>query len=148
MMLLNKITEGCYIKVNGEKYLVLGKAHYVAQSDPETSYAKILLEGHHVLVVSPSDKIAYFGKNEGRLSEFDSFSTEVNFGGEIYKQVNHDYQIVTKIDFGSPLEVEGEVEFWDYESNDFIISIAVASRNKERADIAARYIPFTEIVVA
>ncbi|MDR0743867.1 MAG: hypothetical protein LBF05_05885 [Tannerella sp.] len=147
MTVLDKITGHQYIGVNGEKYRILGKAYYVTQRDPKTSYTKILLEGHHVLVVSPSDKIAYFGKNMGRLSEFDSFSAEVCFDGKIYKQVNHDYQIVTKIDFGSPLEVEGEVEFWDYETDDFIISIAVTSRNKERADVAARYIPFDEIVV-
>ena len=147
MNLLDKIVEGKSIKLNGKKYRILGKTYYVTQSDPTTQYAKILLDNHYVFVISPSDNIAYFGKNEGRLPEFDSYANEVKFDGKLYKLANHDYQIVTKIDFGSPLEVEGEVEYWDYEVDDSIISIAVTSRQQVRADVVADYIPLEKVMV-
>lgn len=147
MMLLNKIIEGCSVRINGEKYRVLGKTLYVTQKEPESLYAKILLDDHQVLVLAPSDKVAYFGKNVGKLTEFDFYPLEVEFGRKVYKQINHDYQITTNIEFGSPLEVEGEVEFWDYEVEDLIISVAVVSRDKKRADVVAQYILYNEIEV-
>lgn len=147
MTLISKIIEGSSVKINGEKYKVLGKVFYVTQGDPESLYAKFLLEDHHVLVIVPTDKVAYFGKNEGRLVEFDLYSPKVEFKGKLYEQVNHDYQIATHIEFGSPLEVEGEVEFWDYEVENLIISVAVVSRDKKRADVVAQYISYDEIKV-
>lgn len=147
MTLISKIIEGSSVKINQDKYKVLGKVFYVTQNDPESSYAKILLEDHHVLVLVPSDKVAYFGKNEGRLVEFDLYPSEVEYKGKSYKQMNHDYQIATCIEFGSPLEVEGEVEFWDYEFENLIISVAVVSRDKKRADVVAQYIPYDDIEI-
>lgn len=147
MTLLDEIIEGASIKINGDEYKVLGKGFYVTQGDPESSYAKILLEDHHVLVLVPSEKVAYFGKNVGRLTEFDLYPSEVEYEGKSYKQMNHDYQIATCIEFGSPLEVEGEVEFWDYEVENLIISVAVVSRDKKRADVVAQYISYDDINV-
>jgi hypothetical protein len=144
---LERITENSTIIYKGKRYKVLGKTLYTTQNDPKSVYAKMLLEGHHVLVVSPEDKIAYFGKNEGKLASFDSFGVSIDFDGKIFEQVNRDYQIVLKIEFGFPLDIEGEVEYWDYEAEDMIISIAIVSRTKERADVVARYITFDDIEV-
>jgi hypothetical protein len=52
-----------------------------------------------------------------------------------------------KIEFGSPLDAEGEFEFWDCEAEDSLVSVAVLSRNKKQADILARYINFSDIKV-
>lgn len=145
MNLLKKITVNSVIEYSERKYRVLGKVIYATQNDPSSIYVKILLEGHHVLVIVPADKIAYFGENVGELSEFNLFPQNVKFRDRQYTQVNSDYQIVLGIEFGSPLEVEGEVEFWDYEADDEIISIAVVSRNKTRADVVAKYISFNDI---
>ncbi len=147
MTLLDKITEGASVKINGDGYKILGKVFYVTQGDPKSSYAKILLENHYVLVLVPSEKVAYFGKNKGRLAEFDLYPSKVEFEGKLYNQINHDYQIATQIVFGSPLEVEGEVEFWDYEVENLIISVAVVSRDKKRADVVAQYIPYDNIEI-
>lgn len=147
MFELNEIINSSRIVIGNVEYQVLGKTFYVAEKAPSDFYAKILLNDHNVLVVSPSDEIAYFGKNEGHLLEFDGYPETVIYDGLKYEMVNHDYQIVTSIEFGSPLDVEGEVEYWDYEADDKIISIAVTSRTKKRADVVAHYLTFDQIFV-
>ena len=147
MNILDKIKEGCTILVENEKYKVISKVLYVTQNDSQAVYAKMILEGHNILVISPQDEIAYFGKNEGTLPEFSQYCEKVSYKGKSYEQVNHDYQIVVGIEFGNPLDVEGEVEFWDYENDSNIISVAVVSRSKVRADVVAKYISFDDIVI-
>lgn len=147
MNILDKITEGCTILINNEKYKVTSKVLYVTQNDSQAVYAKMILEGHNILVISPQDEIAYLGKNEGMLSEFSQYSDKVLYKGKSFEQVNHDYQIVVGIEFGNPLDVEGEVEFWDYENDSDIISVAVVSRSKVRADVVAKYISYNDIVI-
>ena len=112
MFELNKVVEGSNIVIDNLSYKVLGKTFYVTEKGCSETYAKILLNNHNVLVVSLTDGVAYFGKNKGRLVEFDGYPETVNYDGAKYEKVSHDYQIVTKIEFGSPLEVEGEVEYW------------------------------------
>ena len=85
---------------------------------------------------------------EGTLPEFNQYGEKVSYNGKSFEQVNHDYQMVVCIDFGNPLEVEGEVEFWDYENDSDIISVAVVSRSKVRADVVAKYISFDDIVIS
>ena len=145
--LLETIKENSIISIENKKYKVLGKVFYTTQNDHNSTYAKILLENHNVLVLSPMDNIAYFGKNEGQLQSFDSLDTIIEYNGKLFNQVNHDYQIVLKIEFGSPIEVEGEVEFWDYECDDEIISIAKVSRDNSRADVVAQYISLENIEI-
>ena len=147
MFEINKIIEGSHIVISDVEYQVLGKTFYVTEKAPDDSYVKILLNDHYVLVVSPSDCIAYFGKNEGCLTAFDGHPQFVIYDGLKYEMVNHDYQIVKCIEFGFPLDIEGEVEFWDYEVDDMIISVAVTSREKSRADVVARYISLDQIFV-
>lgn len=147
MNLLDRIIDGSAIEVENHKHTVLGKGYYVTQSDFKTVYAKVLLDNHYVLVVSPSDSIAYYGKNYGKLAEFDSLNNIVTFNGKNFKKVNSDYQIMTRLAFGSPLEVEGEVMYWDYEADEDIISIAVVSRTQERADVIAKYVDLENIKI-
>ena len=142
-----KIIEGCYVLIDNNRYKVLGKTMYVSESAPDIPYAKILLEDHFVLVISPTDDVAYFGKNEGHISAFDDYPNSVVYNGIEYTQIAHDYQIVTRIVFGSPLLIEGEVEYWDYDCGDKIVSIAVTSREKVRADVVAKYIGIADINV-
>lgn len=144
---LQLVVEGSVIKYNGKSFDVKGKVLYITEKEPEIKYAKMLLNDHNVLVVSPEDNIAYIGKNYGRLPDFDGFPQNVIFEGKEYEMVNHDYQIVDRIVFGNPVEVEGEVEFWDYEKDDTIISVAVTSREKIRADVVAKYINVDELTV-
>ncbi|GHU40027.1 hypothetical protein FACS1894190_06410 [Spirochaetia bacterium] len=145
---LKQIIEGSTIGYDGKKYKVLGKAVYTTKNDPLSIYAKILLENHHVLVIAPADNIAYFGKNVGELSEFSTFAQNVSYQGKEYSRKDSDYQIVLNLEFGSPIEVEGEVKFWDYEVDDEIISIAIVSMDKTRADVVAKYISFSDLTVS
>jgi len=146
MTLLEKIIEGTKIKYLGQDYKVLGKATYSTRNEPDSIYVKILLEGHHVLVVVP-DEMAYFGVNKGHLHEFDLFEEIVIYHGQKLQQVNHDYQVRLSLEFGSPSEVEGNVEYWDYEVDDTIVSIAELEGIRERADVVAKYISFDDIEV-
>lgn len=147
MNTIEMITPSSTILFEGRSFKVLGKTIYVSQQAAETPYAKILLEDHYVLVVSPSDGVAYFGKNEGHLVEFDNFPEVANYNGEEYEQVAHDYQVVLHVVFGDPFAVEGEVEYWDYESGERIISTAITSRQKKRADVVAKYVDFDDITI-
>lgn len=147
MTVLEMIQEGDSIQVRGQIYNVKGKAMYVTEKNPETEYAKILLNDHNVLVLSPLDGVAYIGKNMGRIPEFDDFPYSARFNGVQYNQVASDYQMVTQIIFGSTLDVEGEVRYWDYESGDSIISTAITSRTNDRADVVGQYISFDEIEI-
>ncbi len=140
MTLLEKINENSILKILEDEYKVLGKTFYVTEKEPDVMYAKILLNNHYVLVISPEDRIIYFGKDVGTIADFSGFNEHVNYDKNLFHQVNHDYQIVVSIEFGSPIKVEGEVEFWDYEYEDNIISVAVNSRTKSRADVIAKYI--------
>lgn len=145
--IIEKIIEGSTVEIENKLYKVLGKAFYVTQNDPESIYVKVVLEDNYYLVLIPSEDIAYFGHNEGKISEFDDFKEIVQFPDKEFKLVNHDYQLVVKVEFGSLLDVEGEVEFWDYEASDTIISTAIVSKNKKRADIIAKYISASDIKV-
>lgn len=147
MDLLNQIVKGSSVCVLEKTYKVLSKVLYATQNDPNSIYAKMILEGHNILVVSPVDKVAYFGKNEGKIPVFDGYKETVEYNKKVFAKANHDYQVVLKIDFGNPLETEGEVEFWDYEADDDIISVAVVSRTKKRADVVAKYILYENITV-
>ena len=147
MSLAGKIVEGSVIKFSDTDYKVLGKATYSTRNEPDSIYIKVLLEGHHVLVIVP-DEMIYFGVNKGRIPEFDSYGETVNYQGKQFKQVNHDHQIRLDLEFGSRTEVEGNVEFWDYEEGNIIISIAVNEWTHEREDVFAKYISFDDIVVA
>jgi hypothetical protein len=85
------------------------------------------------------------GKNGGFLKSFDSLDEEVVFNEILYKKVNHDMQILKEVIFGK--DVEGDVEFWDYEGNDGnIISIAVDELGKHQ-DVVAKYINLEDIMI-
>ena len=53
--LIENIKENSIVKVRDEEYRVLAKVFYVTQSETEKWYAKIQLENHYVLVISPYD---------------------------------------------------------------------------------------------
>lgn len=153
MNLADKIVENSDVVIDGKAYKVLGKALYNTQDVPETTYYKILFEDHFVLVIVPSEEITYFGKNMGLVKEFETCPFEscprtVKYLGKMYTQKTHDHQVLLELLFGSQHEVEGNVEFWDYETieND-IISLAIDKCTSKRADVVGRYISLDEIEV-
>jgi hypothetical protein len=146
MLLMEKIVEGSSIRFEDETYKVVGRAAYSTRNEQGSTYTKIFLEGHHVLVIVP-DEMIYFGVNKGHLPEFDSFGDAAEYDGKTLSQVNHDYQIRLSLDFGSPVVAEGNVEFWDYEAEGIIVSVAKVDGTNERADVVAKYISFDEIEV-
>ena len=51
--LIEAIKENSKIRVRGKDYNVLAKVLYVTESETQKWYAKIQLENHFVLVISP-----------------------------------------------------------------------------------------------
>ena len=58
--LIESIKENSKIQVHGKEYGVLAKVLYVTESETQNWYAKIQLENHYVLVISPYDDYMYF----------------------------------------------------------------------------------------
>ena len=145
--LLKSITPGKLISIKGKTLKARAKSVYVAQSQPLISYTKIFMEEHHVLVICSKEKFAYFGKDVGSIGFAPPFQKNITYKGLTYQLISHDYQIVTCLEFGDPLETEGEVEYWDYQSDNYLLSIAVIKRNNKRSDIVAQIISPDDIRV-
>lgn len=148
--LIKSITKDSFIKVNGIVYKPIAKVFYTTQSNPETEYVKVFMEGHFALVISPKDDFMYFGKDEGCVSE--SFPTPdvLFYDNKEYKKTAEDYQIVKHVEFGNLLETEGEVVFIDYDgvtNPDTLLSVGLVVRTKTRADILADVIKLKDITV-
>lgn len=145
--LIEAIKENTKIRVRGKKYNVLAKVLYVTESETENWYAKIQLENHHVLVISPYDNFMYFGYvGDAMPCEFPSPET-LEFEGNIYKKDADDYQIVKKFVFGNCLTMEGEVQFSDYSCEDKIISLGLITRTGQRADVYAEIVQIGDVEV-
>lgn len=145
--LIEAIKENSKIRIRGKVYGVLAKVYYVTESETENWYAKIQLENHYVLVISPYDDFMYFGYvGESMPCEFPSPET-LEFGGNIYKKDADDYQMVKKFVFGNCLTMEGEVQFSDYSYENKIISLGLITRTGQRADVYAEVIEKSDVEV-
>lgn len=145
--LIESIKENSIIKVKNKEYRVLAKVFYVTQSEAEKWYAKIQLENHYVLVISPYDDFMYFGY-VGNTMQCDFPSPEIlEFEGNVYKKDADDYQMVKHFVFGNYLTMEGEVLFSDYSYEDKIISLGLITRTGQRADVYAEVLERSDIEV-
>lgn len=149
--LLRNITPEKTIVIKGKELKIRAKSVYVTQSNPLTSYTKIFLEQHHALVICPKENFVYFGKDIGSIGIDPPFPKQITYNGEKYQMTAHDYQIVKCLEFGDPLKTEGEVEFWDFQSETdnktLLLSIAVITRTNKRADIVGQVLSNQEFEV-
>ena len=146
--LIDSIQQGAQISVCGVKHTVLTKTFYVTETEQQNWYAKFVMDDHSVLVVAPFDDFMYFGRIQNVFGIGDTFAETISFQNKTFNKQAEDYQIVKKLVFGSPLIAEGEVHYADYANDEdeySIISLAVVSRTKERADIVARVITLDDI---
>ena len=149
-LLIEKITNKSKLNIFGQIFNVKAKARYIAVQNPENEYYKIFLNSHNVLVLSPIDNFVYFGTDVENIGLESPFEKEIEYNNKKYELINEDYQILVKLEFGSPLETEGEVEFWDYQcedNQDELISIGIVKRTNKRADIVAKIISIEEIKI-
>ncbi|MDE6946083.1 MAG: hypothetical protein K2P14_02750 [Anaeroplasmataceae bacterium] len=145
--LIEKIKENSQIAIHGKNYGVLAKVFYITESETEKWYAKIQLENHYVLVISPYDDYMYFGYvGEAMDCDFPTPDT-IEFEGSTYKKEADDYQMVKEFVFGDYLAMEGEVNFSDYSFGDKIISLGLITRTGKRADVYAEVVEITDIEV-
>jgi len=141
--IISEIKKDIVITIDSREHKVLAKAKYVTQKSPDNFYFKILLSDHYVLVIAPADEFISFGRNVGDSGVVEPFADIVKYNNEEYKKIIKDYQIMVNLEFGSPIEIEGEVEFWDYEcisDESKIISVGYIKRTGERADIIGKVI--------
>lgn len=145
--LIDNIQQGIQISVCGEKHTVLTKTFYVTETEQNNWYAKFVMDDHSVLVVAPFDDFMYFGRIQNVFGDGDIFADAISFENKTFNKQAEDYQIVKQLVFGDPLIAEGEVHYADYACDeDCIISLAVVSRTKKRADIVAQVITLDDIV--
>ena len=145
--LIDSVKENSKIRVHGRDYKVLAKVFYVTESETQKWYAKIQLENHYVLVISPYDDYMYFGYvGEAMKCGFPS-PDALEFEGDVYKKDADDYQIVKQFVFGNCLTMEGEVQFSDYSYENKIISLGLITRTGKRADVYAEVIDIEDVEV-
>jgi hypothetical protein len=149
--IVKAITPSCSLAISGDRFSPVAKVLYVTQSAPLKKYAKIFDARHHVLVISPGDDLAYFGRDAGNLGDDLPTQHRFDFEGQAYERVMEDYQIVVEFEFGDPAATEGEVRFWDYESTSHrgcLISLGLVVKTQSRSDIVARIVTRSDIVVS
>ena len=137
---IESLVEGSKVSILSKEYIVIGCVDYVALGRPTTVHTKVFFDNKQVLVLSASSNFACFGRDLGAITENDSFDQNIIFEGNNYDFQNSDYQVVKFVRFGSPTELEGEVEYWDYQgTNDpkLQISFAKVSRTGKRSDVVA-----------
>ncbi len=145
--LIDSVKESSKIRVHGRDYKVLAKVFYVTESETQKWYAKIQLENHYVLVISPYDDYMYFGY-VGEAMKYGFPSPDaLEFEGDVYKKDADDYQIVKQFVFGNCLTMEGEVLFSDYSYENKIISLGLITRTGKRADVYAEVIDIEDVEV-
>lgn len=145
--LVNSIKEGSRVQIGDSIFVPKAKAIYATVSNPESWYAKVLFDQHRVLVVSPHDDYMAYGTIKESLECNVPGPTVLSYDGDNYQKEVDDYQIVLSLDFGNPLEIEGEVLFSDYTSGDKVISIGVIARTGERADMFGSVISIEDVKV-
>lgn len=145
--LISKIQKDSVLKISDNEYKVLAKVLYVTETEMDNWYAKIQLEKHHVLVVSPFDDYMYFGYvGEPVNCDFPT-PDKLNIDGNVYVKDADDYQIVKEFVFGNYLNMEGEVRYSDYSCNDDIISLGIVTRTNKRADVYAKVIDLSNVEI-
>ncbi|MEI6053981.1 MAG: hypothetical protein WCQ49_01290 [Candidatus Saccharibacteria bacterium] len=137
---IESLVEGIKINILGKEYVAIGCVDYVALGRPTTVHTKVFFDDKQVLVISASSNFACFGKDLGAITENDDFAKSIFYKGDNYEFQNSDYQKVKCVRFGSPVDLEGEVEYWDYQGSDnpkLQISFAKIPRTGERSDVVA-----------
>ena len=145
--LIESIKENSALIVKGKEYQVLAKVLYVTESETEKWYAKIQLENHYVLVISPYDSFMYFGYVGDAMPCGFPSPEKLEFNGVLYQKDADDYQIVKEFVFGDCMAMEGEVQFSDYSCEDKIISLGLVTRTGKRADVYAEVVEIGEVEV-
>lgn len=148
--IIARISPTSTVLIAERPYKPVAKAIYVTESKPEQWYAKVFFPGHMVLVMSPSDNFVYFGEDVGSVGGQVPCPPELTHKDRLYRLVAEDYQIVTKLEFGSPVHTEGEVRFWDYvcvADESYMLSLGVVQRTGARADVVARVLSLDDLSV-
>ncbi len=119
----------------------MAEGNYVTESEPDKPYRKYKLADNKVLVVSETEDFAYFGEDLGDLG-IKPGSKFVKYKEKEFVLSTSDFQILKSVELGNP---EGNVEFWDYENGNEIISIGILAETGERSDVVGKVIEKGEI---
>lgn len=146
--LINKLKEGCHIKINDEISTVTTKTWYSLEEDTSTSYVKCELSNNKVLVIIPDDELIYIGNvienmNYKRLS-----NDKLEYNNKIFNKTGEGHQFIKKIEFGNENDIEGKCIFEDYENENNIISLGILpDKENIKADVYADILDLNDIVI-
>lgn len=82
--LIKKMSLNAKLSVCGEPHIVKTGTLYVTESNTENWYAKFVMEDHSVLVLSPFDNFAYYGRINNVFGEDENFKDTILFNGSKY----------------------------------------------------------------
>lgn len=146
---LINLKQNSLIEIDGKTYEVLTKTTYVTNSSTD-EYIKYILSEHNILVVIPTDEMIYLGKIVSDFESKTTFSNTINYEGIQFEKVASDYQLVKSVDYGNPQDVEGEVIWADYASDNKLetyISCAWVPKTNSRADIVGTILEAKDIKI-
>ncbi len=152
--LISRISTQSVVVIDKTRYSIMGAALYSTVNFPDDMYVKVACEHHQGLLIIPAINQILFttllGTAEG-ISDNSVGDQEVTYLHTPFHVVNaNDYQFVRKIIVGTPMEIEGECSFSDYEDDRkpaTMLSLACISYTKKRADVIAKQIDSGKIQI-
>ena len=150
--LINEIKEFSTLEIKNEgdalHYKILTKTHYANKNNKDLKYTKCILNENKILVINPKREAIFIGSIVEPFYQEEFFPEDFIYNNYHFKKFEKDYQYVLNIEFGNPSIVEGECLWVDYsceEDEAKCVDMAYVYREKERADILARWIDIKNI---
>ena len=141
--------------IEGKEKTVKGMVLLVSKNSPESPYIKTLFtDGSFLLILIEDKQLFYADSLLGRLETVSDEEIgkleQIIYKDKTYKLVNKDdYQYVLRRYIGGAQDVEGEVRFSDYISDDGEESLSLGwlSETGERADVYCKIIDLRNVEI-
>ncbi len=150
---IDKITKQVILSIDGKDYHPKAKVLYFenGENSPSTYYKVFMKEDHAVLVYLVDANMLFFGRDKGNIGTDFINQLQFSYNGQDFKIVEKGYQYVQRIDFGTPLDAEGECIYWDCKTltgdKKQFVNLGIMSDTGERGDLVGREISKEEIKI-
>jgi len=150
--LTTQLKERLTITINGSQKQVVGMAHYATINSLNAEYIKVAFsDGSGIYYPLDEAVVFYFdrklGTADGITDDMIGESEPITWRGKVFFPSNvNDYQFVQELLVGSIHDIEGEVRFSDYESEDgSVLSLGLNMFEGKRDDVYARPVELSNI---
>jgi hypothetical protein len=150
--ILSALLKNRSISIKGQNKKVVGMARFSSVNHLESDYVKVAFSDKSGIFFPLDDEVVYYFTNKpgqiNNVSEEAVFGVaDISYNGKSFSPVNeNDYQFVKELYVGDISNIEGEVRFSDYESNNGeVLSIAFNFFEGKRDDVYAVPLDSSEI---